>query len=87
MAYYALGRTNDSDAALHEFTSKYPSHAYETARIYAFRNRSDDAFQWLDRAVVRRDNGLASVKVDPFLRSLRSDSRYVALLKKLNFPI
>jgi TolB-like protein len=86
MAYYALGRRNDSDAALREFISKNPGYPYEAARIYAFRDQSDEAFQALDRAYLQRDNNLAAAKVDPFLKSLHDDPRFAALLKKLNFP-
>jgi hypothetical protein len=56
------------------------------AEIYAFRNQSDEAFTWLDRAYVQRDDGLIETKVDPLLKSLHNDPRYAAFLKKLNLP-
>jgi len=86
LAYYGLGRRGESDAALTDFISKYDRYSFEIAQIYAFRNQSDEAFQWLDRAYARRDSGLIAVKVDPFLKSLHQDPRFAALLKKLNFP-
>jgi TolB-like protein/DNA-binding winged helix-turn-helix (wHTH) protein len=86
LAYYALGRRKESDAALSDFISKYDRYSFEIAQIYAFRNQSDEAFQWLDRALTRRDSGLIAMKVDPFLKSLHRDPRFAALLKKLNFP-
>ena len=54
--------------------------------VYAFRNQSDEAFEWLDRAYAQRDGGLIGTKVDPLLKSLHSDPRFAALLKKLNLP-
>jgi hypothetical protein len=59
---------------------------YLIAEIYAFRNQSDEAFEWLDRAYTKRDDGLIATKVDPLLKSLRNDPRFTALLKKLNLP-
>ena len=59
LAYYALGRKKESDAALSELIAKYhASSAYEIAQVYAFRNQSDKAFEWLDRAYAQRDPGL-----------------------------
>jgi TolB-like protein/DNA-binding winged helix-turn-helix (wHTH) protein len=87
IAYYALGRKKESDAALSELIAKYhTSYPYYIARVYAFRNQSDEAFEWLDRAYAQRDSSLIKTKVDPLLKSLHSDPRYAAFLKKLNLP-
>lgn len=86
IAYYALGRKKESDAALSELIAKFPKNVYQIAEVYAFRNQSDEAFEWLERAYVQRNAGLIVTKVDPLLKSLRRDARYAALLKKLNFP-
>ena len=85
IAYHALGREKESDAALSEFIAKYhEGGAYQIAQVYAFRNQSDEAFEWLDRAYAQHDGGLVETKVDPFLKSLHNDPRYAAFLKKLN---
>ena len=87
IAYYALGRKKDSDTALSELITKYDaSNQYLIAEVYAFRNQSDEAFEWLDRAYSQRNSGLIVTKVDPLLKNLHHDPRYAALLKKLNFP-
>ncbi|HVR25949.1 MAG TPA: winged helix-turn-helix domain-containing protein [Candidatus Polarisedimenticolia bacterium] len=86
IAYYALSRKEESDAALSELIAKYQQNTYRIAEVYAFRNQSDEAFEWLDRAYGQRNAGLIVTKVDPLLKSLRHDPRYAALLKKLNFP-
>jgi predicted Zn-dependent protease len=85
IAYHALGRKKESDAALSELIAKY----HETmlvAEVYACRNQPDKAFEWLDRAYAQRDSSLIYTKVEPLLKSLHSDPRYTALLKKLNLP-
>jgi TolB-like protein/Tfp pilus assembly protein PilF len=85
IAYYALGRKKESDAALSELITKYDAGAaYQIAEVYAFRNQSDEAFEWLERAYAQHDSGLIGTKVDPLLKSLHNDSRFAAFLKKLN---
>ena len=87
LTYYALGRKKESDAALRELMTKYhASNAFEIAKVYAFRNQTDKAFEWLDRAYAQRDPSLMSTKIDPLLKNLHNDPRFAALLKKLNLP-
>ena len=87
IAYHSLGREKESDAALQELITKYhTTDAYQIAEVYAFRNQSDEAFKWLDRAYAQRDGGLVQTKVDPLMKSLHNDPRYAALLKKVNLP-
>jgi tetratricopeptide (TPR) repeat protein len=88
LTYHAVGREKDSDAALRELLMKYPrSSAYSIAMVYAFRNQTDKAFEWLDRAYVKHDPSLMmATKVDPLLMSLHNDPRFAAFLKKLNLP-
>jgi TolB-like protein/DNA-binding winged helix-turn-helix (wHTH) protein len=87
IAYHALGRKKESDAALSKLITKYyASMAYPIAQVYAFRNQSNEAFEWLDRAHAQRDTGLIRTKVDPLLKNLHGDPRFAAFLKKLNLP-
>ena len=87
LTYYALGRKKESDAALRELMMKYhASNAFEIATIYAFRNQTDEAFEWLDRAYAQRDPSMMSTKLEPLLKNLHHDPRFAALLKKLNLP-
>ena len=52
MAYHALGRKADSDAALAALIAKYEKDApYNIAYVYAYRGEADQAFAWLDKAV------------------------------------
>jgi tetratricopeptide (TPR) repeat protein len=87
MAYYALGRKKEADAALGELIAKYHGgSAYQIAEVYALRNQSDEAFEWLERAYAQHDGGLINTKMDLLLKSLHNDPRYAAFLKKLNLP-
>jgi len=87
IACYAFGRQRESDAGLSELIAKYhDGGAYQIADVYAFRNQSDKAFEWLDRAYAQRDGGLIGTKVDPLLKSLHNDPRFSAFLKKIHLP-
>jgi TolB-like protein/cytochrome c-type biogenesis protein CcmH/NrfG len=85
LAYFALEQRKESDTALSQLIAKDQKTAeYEIAEVYAFRNQLNEAFEWLDRAYVRHNDGLILAKIDPFLKNLHNDPRYAALLKKLN---
>ena len=86
LAYHALGRARESDAALTEFIAKSRGAPYQIAEVYAFRGEGDRAFEWLERAYSEHDSGVTAVKGDPFLKSLRSDPRYPSLLKRMRLP-
>ena len=87
ITYHALGREEESEAALSELIEKYhTSMACQIAQVYAFRNQTDEAFEWLDRAYAQRDPSMMATRVEPLLKSLHSDPRYTALLKNLNLP-
>jgi hypothetical protein len=74
-------------ATLRELIAKYhASAACQIAEVYAFRNQSDEAFKWLDRAYGQGDDDLIVTKVDPLLKNLHNDPRYVAFLKQLHLP-
>jgi hypothetical protein len=48
---------------LSELIAKYhATNAYQIAEVYAFRNQSDEAFEWLDRAFAQRNSGLIVTK-------------------------
>ena len=78
-----IGRPTES----YRRVAKYHADAaYQIAAVYAFRNQSDEAFEWLERAYAQRDSGLIETKMDPLLKNLHKDPRYTALLKKLKLP-
>jgi len=60
--------------------------SYQYAQMYSILGDKNRALDALDRAWQIRDSGLAWVKADPFLDPLRSDPRFQALVKKLDFP-
>jgi TolB-like protein/cytochrome c-type biogenesis protein CcmH/NrfG len=89
LAWHALGRRTESDAALKEATDKYAdTMAYQIAEVYAYRGEVDEALAWLERAYRQRDSGLACcLKTDPLMKSVKDDARYAALLRKMKLPL
>jgi tetratricopeptide (TPR) repeat protein len=87
LAYHALGREQDSNAALGHLIAKNGNGgAYQIAQVYAYRGELDKSFEWLERAYKQRDSGLEEIKTDPLLKTLRSDSRYTELVKRMRLP-
>ena len=87
LAYYALRRRQDSNAALSKLIATHATDSpYQIAEVYAYRGEATKAFAWLDTAYQKRDPGLNQLKVDPLLTGLRSDSRYTTLLRKMRLP-
>ena len=74
LAYHALGRAADSDAALNALVEQYSdSCAHQIVVILAFRGDIEGAFAWLERAYTQRDHGLQAVLHSVFLNNLRGD--------------
>jgi len=87
LAYFALGRSVDADIALRKLEMLAgPGDAYGVAQIHAYRGERDQAFVWLTRAYEQREPDCAMVKLDPLFKSLHTDERYKAFLKKMNLP-
>jgi TolB-like protein/Tfp pilus assembly protein PilF len=85
--YWTMGRRGESDAAMKRLEDQYGNNgAYSAALNHACRAEADLAFEWLERAYRQRDANLQTIKVHPWLRPLRDDPRYKALLRKLKFP-
>ena len=51
--------------------------------MYAARGNKAAAFEWLNRACSERQPGCDLLRSDRFLRGLRDDARYAALLNRL----
>jgi TolB-like protein len=84
MAYQALGRKADSDAALAALIAKYEKDApYNIASVYAFRGEADQAFKWLDKAVEYGDGGLGEIVTDNLFDKIHADPRWLAFLRKI----
>lgn len=88
IVYYALGNKKDADITLTEYIKENQSgSAFQVAEIYASRDETDKAFEWLERAYKQRDGGVTQMKGRPLLRNLWRDPRWNAFLKKMNLAL
>jgi TolB-like protein/class 3 adenylate cyclase/Flp pilus assembly protein TadD len=84
MAYYALGRKADSDAALAALIAKYEKDGPSNiASVYAYRGEADQAFEWLDKAVEYGDGGLGEIVTDNLFDKIHADPRWLVFLRKI----
>jgi len=58
-----------------------PGNAY--AQIYAGLGENDQVLEWLQRAYERREEALSKVATDPAYDSLRTDPRFLALIRRM----
>jgi TolB-like protein/DNA-binding winged helix-turn-helix (wHTH) protein/Tfp pilus assembly protein PilF len=87
LAYSALGRKKEADAALQQLIHDYQEQAaYQIAEVYAFRGEADHAFEWLGIARAHKDAGLAAIKGDPLMKNLYHDPRFAVFLRKMGLP-
>jgi serine/threonine-protein kinase len=76
---------DDSIAALRGLFGDFAS--YQFAQVHAMFGAVDQAFKELAVAEKVRDPGLMSTMRDPFLKVLRGDARFAALIGRLDFPV
>ena len=88
MAEHSRGHAIESQAALDELKTKYAAgFAFQAAQVHAWRGEADAVFEWLERAYLQHDPGLLRIRQYPCLEALSGDARYIAILRKLNYPV
>ncbi len=89
-AYAMAGRRGEALKMLRrleELSSQRYVSAYDIALIHVGLGDRERAMQWLERAYQERSDGLVFLKVDPRLDSLRSDARFVNLVRRVGLPL
>jgi len=71
---------------LKELSKRQYFSPYLLARIYVGLGEKEEAFAWLQKAADVHDGEMIGLKVEPELDPLRSDPRFQALLRRMNFP-
>lgn len=86
MAQHALGQHAQCQTTLHELIATCADDgALQIAETFAYLGDADRAFEWLERAYVQRDSGLAQMQSWPLLRKLHGDARWRPFLQKMGF--
>jgi DNA-binding winged helix-turn-helix (wHTH) protein/TolB-like protein/Tfp pilus assembly protein PilF len=87
--YAIAGRKAEAERALSELTSigeRSYVPPYNVALIYHGLGDTDNALKWLERALEERDAHLVQIAVEPRWDSLRANSRFQELVKRLGLP-
>ena len=84
MAYHALGRKADSDAALAVLIAKWEKESPSNiAYVFAYRGDADKAFEWLDKAVEYGDPGISEIVTENLFDKIHTDPRWLQFLRKI----
>jgi eukaryotic-like serine/threonine-protein kinase len=87
--YAVAGRRADALRILDELT-EMSSHKYVAARsiaeIHIGLDDVDSALAWLEKAFLHRNGWLMHIRENPRYDRLRADSRYLDLVRRMNFP-
>jgi TolB-like protein len=86
-ALHSLGREQESRDALLRMERDHADAPFHIAGARAWRGDVDGAFAALDRAVEEKDPALTAINWSPFLRPVRGDPRWKAVLRKMNLPV
>jgi TolB-like protein/Tfp pilus assembly protein PilF len=85
LGYYSANRKADADDALNKLLARTEDTEFQIAEVYGWFGNTDKAFEFLNKAV-NSDPGMIWLRHDPLLDKLQGDSRYTAILKRINLP-
>jgi tetratricopeptide (TPR) repeat protein len=84
--YAKAGRKEEAVKVLREllqYSEQGNSVSWEIAVVYNGLGDKENAFRWLERAADEHNYGCILLKTDRFWDNVRSDPRFIALLKKM----
>lgn len=83
---FELGDEQAARLAIERLESEYADTGpYQIAEAHAWIGDRNEAFRWLAVARESRDPGMADLKVDRLLESIKQDPRYLELLQAMQF--
>ena len=88
-AYAQAGRRQEAVSTLNELLEVAQSRYVSPVGIYGIYFRLGDAdkgFEWLEKAIQERSNGVVYLTVDTFMDGVRSDPRYRSVLERIGLP-
>jgi TolB-like protein len=84
--YAVAGRKEDAERLVMEVEegkTLSPNDCRGMALVYAALDKKDLAFKWLEKSYESHEESLCSIKIDPKWRPIRSDTRFITLLRKI----
>jgi tetratricopeptide (TPR) repeat protein len=84
LVYFAMGKRAEAQSMLNELLANDAAYGpLNIAEVFAYSGNKSAALDWLERDYESRRSGITYLGVDPFFKPLASESRFVALLKKI----
>ena len=65
----------------------FPGRRTDSGLFHAALGDDTQAFYWLEKAYERRDESILYIKVDPEWDRLRTNERFVAIVRKVGLPV
>jgi tetratricopeptide (TPR) repeat protein len=88
--YAQSGRKDQAVSILNELEERSTTNEYlspfQIALIYVGLGENDNAIEWLETAKRERDPFLIYIRVDPNFDNLRTDPRFLKLMKEIGAP-
>ena len=84
------GKRNEALAVLRELEERYAKQqadGRDIAVFYAGLGEKDQAFAWLEKDFQAHDSSLADIGLETALDSLRDDSRFKDLTRRMGIPV
>jgi tetratricopeptide (TPR) repeat protein len=88
ITYVRMGKRDEAQDVLEDLLirSKETSEiSYNIARVYFALGENDRGFDCLEKAYEKNEADLADLNIDPAFDTIKTDPRFIALLKKLGF--
>ena len=86
-AYGGAGKKESARAVLAQMEKMGSLPPQEFAFVYLGLNDKENALDWLSKAATDRFPPVAYIAVDPMFDSIRSDVRYIEIVRSLNLPL
>lgn len=84
IALHALDRADESQAVLRDLERGHGwSAPAQVALVHAGLGDRRSALEWLERACRQHDPGCVLIKVEPMFQDIRTEPRYLALLRRM----
>ena len=84
IAHHMLGNFAESEAALDELITEHSRlYAINIGRVLARKGDVDGAFEWLQKSVEYKDNGVPTISWDQKFEVLHDDPRWLQLLESI----
>jgi TolB-like protein/Tfp pilus assembly protein PilF len=83
LIYETIGEHEKSREALEALIADGNRWTFEITEVHSFRGEIDEAFEWVNRAIDRRDRGLRHLMNSPYIDNMREDPRFDGVLARL----